>query len=290
MALAFVAMGLLLRFVENSLIYFPTRYPAGVWEPSLLGVSAEEVFFETADGLQLHGWWIEAQGSASSPPSAEVSEGTEGPPVLIWFHGNAGNLTYRGPHAQRLAEEGLAVFLFDYRGYGRSEGSPTEAGLYTDSEAAYEYLTTAREVAAARVVLFGRSLGSAPAARLSTRVAHAGTILVTPFPSAKSMARRMFLGLPLYWFARSEFPVGDWVEERTQPLMVIHGESDSVVPYGLGEQVFAAAAQPKEFVSLPGADHNDILLAGGSRYLDAVREFSWRCVAASHALREGGQH
>lgn len=267
---AFLILAVLVRLLERSFIFFPLRYPAGVWDPALLGVEAEEVWFEAADGAALHGWWIEAQGGA--PDS--------GSPVLLWSHGNAGNLTHRAPHAGALARQGLSVFLFDYRGYGRSEGRPSEEGLYLDSEAAYAYLTEERGISPERLILLGVSLGCAPASRLATRVEHAGTILVSPFTSAKVMARRMFFGLPLGFLAASEFPVATWVASRSRPLLVIHGNVDTVVPFKLGQEVYAAAAEPKQFLSLPGAGHNNILAMGGTRYLDAVQEFSDRCVAA----------
>jgi len=266
---AFLVLAVLIRLLERSFVFFPLRYPAGVWDPALLGVEAEEVWFEAADGASLHGWWIEARGEAP----------VSGSPVLLWSHGNAGNLTHRAPHSGALARQGLSVFLFDYRGYGRSEGRPSEEGLYLDSEAAYAYLTEGRGIPPERLILLGVSLGCAPAARLATRVEHAGTILVSPFTSAKVMARRMFLGLPLGFLAASEYPVSTWVTQRSRPLLVIHGEVDTVVPFKLGQEVYVAAAEPKQFLTLPGAGHNNILAMGGTRYLDAMQEFSDRCVA-----------
>ena len=271
--IAFLILAVLTRLFERTFIFFPLRYPAGVWDPALLGVRAEEVWFEAADGARLHGWWIEAEGEQS----------IAGSPVLLWSHGNAGNLTHRAPHAGALARQGLSVFLFDYRGYGRSEGRPSEQGIYLDAEAAYAYLTRIRSIPPQRLILLGVSLGCAPAARLATRVDHAGTILVSPFTSAKAMARRMFLGLPLGFLAAAEFPVSSWVAQRSRPLLVIHGEADTVVPLALGQEVYSAAAEPKQFVTLPGAGHNDILAMGGARYLEAVREFAYRNVSTAEA-------
>jgi hypothetical protein len=114
-------------------------------------------------------------------------------------------------------------------------------------------------------------------------VDHAGTILVSPFTSAKAMARRMFLGLPLGFLAAAEFPVSSWVAQRSRPLLVIHGEADTVVPLALGQEVYSAAAEPKQFVTLPSAGHNDILAMGGARYLEAVREFAYRSVSTAEA-------
>ena len=258
----------LIRLLENGMIFHPARYPLGEWDhPQRLGVSVEELDFRTADGLLLHGWWF---ASATA---------TDDGPVVLWAHGNAGNLTGRAPHAQVLADEGVSVFLFDYRGYGRSEGEPDEEGIYQDTEAAYEFLTEQRQISPQRVVLLGRSLGSAPAARLSTRVPHAGMILVSPLPSAKRMARRMFAGLPVDWFGTAKFPVIEWVAQRKRPLLVIHGNLDQVVPLKYGREVFAAAAEPKEFLLLEGVGHNDILLSGGRRYLDRVVAFARAAVA-----------
>lgn len=255
----------LLRLLEPRFVYFPVRHPAGVWDPSELGVEAEDVRFRSADGLRLHGWWI----GGGSP---------ERSPVLLWCHGNAGNLTGRGPHAQALADRGLSVLLFDYRGYGRSVGEPDEAGIYRDAEAAYRYLVDERGIPPRRIVLLGRSLGAAPAARLATRVEHAGLLLVSPFPDAASMARRMFGGLPMGWLVRSRFPVAEWVGERRTPLLVIHGDADDVVPLELGRRVYRAASEPRRLVVLPGTGHNDVLAAGGERYLEAVRSFAYEVV------------
>jgi len=261
---ALAVLALAVRFLEGRMIYFPARYPMGVWDPERLGVTARDVWFEAEDGVRLHAWWFPAAGA----------DGPGEPPVLLWMHGNAGNLTGRAPHAQELARQGLAVLVFDYRGYGRSEGSPDEEGIYADAEAAHGWLTGEQGIEPGRIVLYGRSLGSAPAARLSTRVEHAGLILVSPFPSAAAMGRRILPGLHL--LARSRFPVAAWAGRRERPLLVIHGQRDQIVPPALGRQVFEAAAEPKELLLLPSAGHNDILAAGGQRYLAAVAEFARR--------------
>lgn len=266
----------LARLVENSLIFFPARYPAGEWEPQRLGVRAEDLSFRTADGFLLHGWWFPALSDAAAGQEAEGA-----PPVLLWAHGNGGNLTGRAVHAHALAQQGLAVFIFDYRGYGRSEGSPHEQGIYRDAEAAYGFLTGDRGIPPERIVLLGRSLGSAPAARLATLVPHAGTVLVSPLPSAKRMARRMFGGLPIDLLIRSKFPVVDWVTQRDTPLLVMHGDRDEVVPVAFGREVFDAAAEPKQFVLLPGAGHNDILMVSGHDYLDPLAAFAKAAVVAA---------
>lgn len=265
----------LARLAENSMIFFPAPYPAGEWEPERLGVQAEDFSFRAADGPLLHGWWFPALGAATE------QDADREPPVLLWAHGNGGNLTSRAVHAGALAQQGLEVFIFDYRGYGKSEGSPDEQGIYRDAEAAYAFLTVDRGVSPERIVLLGRSLGSAPAARLATRVPHAGIVLVSPLPSAKRMARRMFGGLPVDFLIRSRFPVIDWVTRRDTPLLVMHGDRDQVIPISFGREVFEAAADPKEFVLLPGAGHNDILKVSGHRYLDPLAMFAKAAVATA---------
>jgi len=284
----------LIRLLENSLVFFPARYSPGEWTPRRLGVNAEELSFRTADGLTLHGWWFEANPRVPSTDTGAVAgaagegapsgrSGADGSfaPVLLWAHGNGGNLVGRAPHAQVLADEGLSVFVFDYRGYGRSEGNPNEAGIYVDMEAAYEFLVQERGIAAERIILLGRSLGSAPAARLSTMVPHAGVVLVSPLPSARRMARRMFGGLPIDVFATADFPVVDWVAQRSTPLLIFHGDRDEVIPLAYGREVFEAAADPKELVMLAGAGHNDVLAAGGRRYLDPLVEFARAAVRSA---------
>jgi fermentation-respiration switch protein FrsA (DUF1100 family) len=276
-ALLLVAL-VLARSVENGMIFFPSRYPQGAWEPELLG--AEEFSFRTADGVTLYGWWFAADAPAGA-------DGDEVPsPVLLWSHGNGGNLTGRAQHAEILARRGVSVFLYDYRGYSKSEGSPHEAGIYLDAEAAYSFLTEVRGVPAQRIVLLGRSLGSAPTARLAARVPHAGTVLVSPLPSAKRMARRMFGGLPVDLLTRSRFPVVDWVAVRETPLLIIHGDRDAVIPLQYGREVFERAAEPKQFLQLAGAGHNDILAVSGRDYLDPLVSFARAAVVAAQCGAE----
>lgn len=260
---------LLARLVENSMIFIPAPYPSGEWDPVRLGVIATEHAFRTEDGLTLYGWWFPGRHGGSAAPGAEQSE-----PVLLWAHGNAGNITGRAPHAHEIAARGVSVFLFDYRGYGKSEGTPSEQGIYRDAEAAYAFVTGELGVPARRLVLLGRSLGSAPAAHLARTLPHAGLVLVSPLPSAGRMARRMFGGLPVDWLIRARLPVRDWVAQRDAPLLVIHGDGDEVIPIEYGREVFDAAAEPKQFLRLAGAGHNNILMVSGDAYLGPLVDFA----------------
>lgn len=273
---------LVMRTFEPQLIFHPLRYPAGIWEPSALGIEADDVEFTAADGVSLHGWWVPAgEAAVRRGGIGDRDEVGRREPVILWCHGNAGNLTGRGPEAGEMAARGASVLLFDYRGYGRSEGRPTEEGIYRDAEAAYRYLVEERGIPPDRIVLLGRSLGAAPAARLASTVDHAGLVLVSPFPDAASMARRMFFGLPVGRFAAARFPVAEWVAERDRPLLVMHGEADRIVPLELGRRVYAAAAEPKRLVVLERAGHNDIHRAAGEVYLDGLVGFAFEAVEAA---------
>jgi len=270
----FVAVAVLARLVENSMIFFPARYPAGEWKAEAVG--ARDVFFDVADGVTLHAWWFEADPPASGEAPTEPRDGSA---VLLFAHGNAGNLSGRAGHARAFAREGISVLLFDYRGYGRSEGRADEAGIYRDIDAAFAFLTGEWGIAPGRIVLLGRSLGTAPASRLSTRVPHAALVLVSPLPSAKRMTRKMFGGLPMDLLIRSRFPVVDWVADRSTPLLVVHGGLDEVIPLAYGREVYEAAAEPKRFLLLPGAGHNDILSVGGRDYVETVAAFVHEAVS-----------
>ena len=270
------------RLLERSMVFFPAPYPSGEWEPRRLGVVASEYEFRSADGHRLYGWWFPGRVDAAAAPGAEQRV-----PVLLWAHGNAGNLTGRAPHAHQIASRGVSVFVFDYRGYGKSEGQPSEEGIYRDAEAAYAFVTEQLDVQPQRLVLLGRSLGSAPAARLARQLPHAGLVLVSPLPSARSMARRMFGGLPVDWLVRSRFPVSEWVGERhgDAPLLVIHGDRDEIIPIEYGREVFDAAAEPKRFLQLEGAGHNNILMFSGDAYLGPLVEFAHAAVETACAER-----
>lgn len=273
---------LVIRTFEPQLIFHPLRHPAGLWDPSALGIEAVDVEFAAADGVSLHGWWVPAREAAAPHGGVGDRDAVDRrEPVILWCHGNAGNLTGRGPEAGEMAARGASVLLFDYRGYGRSEGRPTEEGIYRDAEAAYRYLVEERGVPADRIVLLGRSLGAAPAARLASTVEHAGLVLVSPFPDAASMASRMFFGLPVGRFAAARFPVAEWVAERDRPLLVMHGQADRIVPLELGRRVHAAASEPKRLVVLEGAGHNDIHQVAGADYLDSLVGFAFEAVQAA---------
>ena len=253
-----LVMGLFLVGCEKKLIFHPQKYPEGVWDTSNFGFPVEDVYFKSADGVWLHGWYV----PASQP------EGT-----LLWFHGNAGNLTHRWGNIAQLRFLNLNVFIFDYRGYGRSEGQPSEAGIYRDAEAAYLTLMQKKEVSPERLILFGRSLGAAPATHVALKHPAAGLILESAFTSARDMADALFPVLPVGFLIRSDMNVLERVAQIKIPKLILHGNKDEVVPYALGKKLFQAAAEPKTFYEIENAGHNDTYLAGGQSYYAAWENF-----------------
>lgn len=259
-----------IMFLERQMTYFPTRYPDGLWAVDDVtrhsGCTVEDCYFMTEDGLRLHGWWCR-------PTHAE---GITADMVLLWFHGNAGNLSHRADLMLRLAKTPAQVFIVDYRGYGRSEGRPSEQGLYRDSDAAWRYLSSERRVAPERIVLFGDSLGAAVAVDLASRVPAAGLIVQSGFTSAADMAAEHFPFVPRA-LIRTKMDSLAKIPRVGAPKLFIHSPQDEVVPYQLGRRLFEAAPEPKRFVEVEGASHNDTDVVGGHRYFDAVRDFVALC-------------
>jgi fermentation-respiration switch protein FrsA (DUF1100 family) len=237
--------------MENRMVFFPIKYPQGYWNPQSFGLEIEDCYFETADGLKLHGWLLK-----SDQPIA----------TLLWCHGNAGNISDRLDNLAKLAKLPINTFIFDYRGYGRSEGTPSEKGIYLDAETALDYLTGRPDIDRGKVILFGRSLGGAVAVKLATERQNAGLILESTFTSAKDMAKSMFGFLPVHLITKSDFNSENLIRSLQIPVLVLHGSRDRTIPYDLGRKLFDAANEPKRFYEIVGADHNDTYLVGGQPY------------------------
>ena len=296
-AVVAATVGLLWVF-QRSLIYLPSGEvpPAASVLPG-----AEEVAFETADGLRLKGWFVPAVASGAVAPGAVDGAGQRpsgvgyapppgdpaavgrgearpaprlvpGPAVLV-CNGNGGNRAMRAALAGALARMGLAVLLFDYRGYGGNPGSPTEEGLAADARAATGYLAGRPEVDPARLVYFGESLGAAVALRLAIERPPAALVLRSPFASLAEVGRVHYPVLPVSWLLRDRFDSAALAGRLDAPLLVVAGDRDGIVPVGHSRRLFAAAPQPKRLVVLEGADHNDLDLLAGPRLLAELRAF-----------------
>jgi fermentation-respiration switch protein FrsA (DUF1100 family) len=239
---------------ERGLVYHPVGGLVGT--PGDLGLAFEDVRAVAADGVPLHGWFVPGPQAAT----------------LLWCHGNAGNISHRLENLREIHRRlGLSVLLFDYRGYGRSAGVPSEAGLYADARAFRAWLRGRPGGDRRPVVYFGRSLGAAVAAALAEEDPPAALILETPFTSVRAMANQSLPGAG-YLF-RTRFDTLARIGRIPVPLLVLHGDADEVVPFRHGEAIFAAAAEPKTFARIPGGRHNDTWEVGGPAYWEAWARF-----------------
>jgi fermentation-respiration switch protein FrsA (DUF1100 family) len=254
-ALCALILGVLWVNIIERFIFFPDAVLVGT--PASVSLPFEDVEFAAADGTMLHGWWVRGHRAET----------------LLWFHGNAGNISHRLDNLRLLHDAvGASVFLFDYRQYGRSAGSASERGLYDDARGALAFLKGRPEIDPTRLVYFGRSLGSAVAVDLAVTHPPAGLILETPFASIREMARRWLPG-PLSALVPQQFDNLGKIGAIRSPTLFIHGDQDDLVPYPQGQQLFEAAAEPKTFFTIPGAGHNDTYLVGGSDYFRKIAAF-----------------
>lgn len=242
--------------LQRRMIFFPTS--ALEYTPADFGMPYEDVRIRTADGVTIHGWMVPCD-------DCDVT--------LLFFHGNAGNIGDRVENVRRLHELGLGVFILDYRGYGLSEGSPSEQGLYEDAQAAYAYLVSREDINPERIAIFGRSLGGAVAVDLASRVPCWRLILESTFSSVPDMGAHVLPFLPLGRLITERFDSAGKIHKVRAPLLQFHGTQDEIVPYRLGQKLFQVAPGPKEFVPIPGATHNDTYFVGGRAYFEKMRSF-----------------
>jgi len=262
----------MLRSLENSLIFFPTRELLST--PAEYGLDYETIKIAAADGVSLHGWWI-------------PSEPERG--VLLFFHGNAGNIGDRIESVEIFHRLGLSVLIVDYRGYGSSEGDPSEEGTYRDAEAAWGFLVGERGVDPGRVIVFGRSLGAAVATHLVAGLAGdevaekrpALLILESAFTSVPDMAAAAFPFLPARMLARTRYDNLDRVGRVGCPVLVVHSRGDEIVPFDHGRRLFESARDPRAFLEIRGG-HNDGFLVSGQAYVDGIDAFLSRHLDHGH--------
>ncbi len=275
------ALGGGIVWFEDKLIYFPERHPLGIWEvekirggEGQLVPKIEDAWFAAEDGVRLHGWFCaphRMERGSAVPLTAE--------PILLFFHGNAGNITYRYDMIRVLMAVPVNVFIIDYRGYGRSEGRPSEEGLYKDARAAWDHLVRGRQIPPERIVLLGKSLGGAVAIDLAAQVRPAGLIVQSSFTSVPEMASSLIPFFPTF-ILRTRMDSLRKIPEIACPKLFIHSPTDEIVPYRLGRRLFDAASGPKRFYEVPGAPHNETYLVGGEPYLHGIRAFIQSCAPA----------
>ncbi|QOC21952.1 alpha/beta hydrolase [Wenzhouxiangella sp. AB-CW3] len=258
LALAYGALLLLLYLFQPRLLFLP-GVPGRdlVATPEHIGLEYRELNFETADGETLHGWWL---------PHADARA------TLLFHHGNAGNISHRLDSLQIFHDLGLEVLIFDYRGYGQSTGSPSEAGLYEDARAAWRWLLEEQGAEADQVILFGRSMGGAVAARLASEVEAAGLITESTFTSVPDIGAELYWWLPVRLLARLDFNAREAVAEAAMPVLVVHSPDDEIIPFEHGQRLYEAAGERGTLLEIRG-DHNTGFLASGDTYRDGLNRF-----------------
>lgn len=246
--------------IERFFIYYPSREIS--LTPKTHNVPFENVEFTAKDGVKLFGWFIPAKG-----------EGKSVPPTILWFHGNGGNLSNRVTNIALLHHYVRSnIFIFDYRGYGQSEGAPSEQGIYCDGEAAVQYLLARTDVDSERMVYFGRSLGASVALQVAIRQSPAGIILESPFTSIVAMARKLY-GFPLGRILLTKYDNESMIRQIHIPLLILHGDQDKIVPFEMGQALFDIANSPKNFYNIKGAGHNNTDITGGEPYFHRLDTF-----------------
>jgi fermentation-respiration switch protein FrsA (DUF1100 family) len=262
----YVVLGALLYFLQGSLVFL-ANMPGRALDatPGDIGLTYEDVHIATSDGERLHGWYVPAAAARG---------------VLLFFHGNAGNISHRLESIAIFNRLGLDVLIVDYRGYGQSTGKPGEKGTYRDAQAAWAYLLEERGLAPGRTVVFGRSLGGAVGAWLASQLpgdeAPAAVIIESSFSSGADMARRLYPIFPARLLTRLEYPVVEYVARLRSPVLVVHSRDDEIIPFPMGRAIYEAAPAPKSFLELRG-DHNagfwisrEAYTAGLDGFLDSV--------------------
>lgn len=259
--LVLIASVFAFSYYVRTRMFFPDRHPIGNWNIQDLAVQPSEHAFVTRDGVRLHAWLFRATDANA--------------PVMIWFHGNAGNITNRADVAMELAQRGVSTFLFDYRGFGRSEGRrPTESKVYLDALAAYDYVQT---LAPRAVVLYGESIGGPYAAYVAKeRKGARAVILENSFSSLRDLGNALYGPLPLGWTAPFAMTTTRWLNEAGLPVLVMHGRQDAVIPYRVGQKLYDDLRVPKEMLTSERAGHCEIPFADSARYYEAVVRFSVR--------------
>jgi len=252
--------GLLVLFVylmQGRMLYLPDMPGRTLtMTPIDVGMDFEDVSIETTDGVTLHGWFIAGQSSR----------------VLLFFHGNAGNISHRLDSIRQFRNLGLSVLIIDYRGYGQSGGKTTESGLYRDADAAWRYLIEDRGLSASDIVLFGRSLGASVAARLAAQHRPMALIVESSFSSIPDIAQELYPWLPARWMSRYSHATRDYVRDVHSPLLVVHSRDDDIIPFHHGEAIFESANEPRTLLALRGT-HNDAFLRDESTYIEGLRTF-----------------
>ncbi|UCH96827.1 MAG: alpha/beta hydrolase [Candidatus Aminicenantes bacterium] len=252
-------MALILFLRQDRLVYFPSNEI--VWFPSDLKLPYREVEFKTGDGFRLYGWMVGEEDFRN---------------VVLFFHGNASNISHNLDFLPVFHRLGLKAFIFDYRGYGQSEGTPSEAGTYLDAEAAWDYLTKTQGISRDQVIFYGHSLGAAVAAHLAEKVKPGALVLEAAFTSVPDLGRSMFPFLPVRLLCKFRYNTKTLLPKITIPVLVIHSPNDEMIPYAHGEVLYKVANNPKQFLKIFGS-HNEGFTNCEDLYIAGLRSFLSAC-------------
>ena len=234
----YLAFVLLVYFNQTRLVYFPEKQLSNT--PEVVGLDFASVQIATGDGETLHGWWIPVNNA----------KGT-----VLFFHGNAGNISHRINYLTMFKQLGYNTLLFDYRGYGQSSGTPSETGTYIDAQAAWRYLIDIKKIESTQIVLFGESLGGAVATWLAVSERPGLLVLASTFTSIPELASEIYPFLPVRWISRFEYNTLETLRSVTCPVFIAHSPQDEIIPFRHGQRLLQVATEPKQFLSLDGT-HN----------------------------------
>jgi len=248
---AYWGLGVILYFMQPQFLYSPVREVP--YTPDELGLDFEDVVFQSEDGLKLNGWYVPAGNSNLT---------------VLFCHGNGGNMMHCLDSINILYNLGLNCFIFDYRGYGKSDGKPSEEGTYLDARAAYEWLTDVKKISPDNIIIFGRSLGGSIATQLASKVKAKSLIVESAFTSYADIGKKFYPYMPVRWFARFNYNTIDYIKAVHCPVMIIHSRNDEVVPFEFGLELYEASNEPNKFVEIFGS-HNDGFLVSSERYKTA---------------------
>jgi hypothetical protein len=251
----YTGMLLLVYFLQDRLLYFPFKDMQVT--PAALHLPFYEVYLQTSDSEKITAWWLPARNERA---------------VVLFCHGNGGNISHRLDSIDIFSRLGLSVLIFDYRGYGTSTGRPSEEGTYRDGEAAWRYLVEVQKKQPEKIILFGESLGGAVAAELAARHRAGGLIILASFTSIPELAATLYPFLPVKLLSKFNYATIDKIGGITAPKLIIHSPDDEIIPFALGRALYEKAAEPKQFLQIHGG-HNEGFLVSGNLYVDGLKDF-----------------
>ena len=251
----YVLLVVVIFLLQKHMVYHPARELAGT--PDQAGLAYQDVYIRTSDGVKINAWFV----------PADDAKGT-----ILFFHGNAGNISHRVDSLAILHDLGYSALIIDYRGYGRSEGSPGEEGTYLDAQAAWDYLRQKRKIDAAGIVVLGRSMGAAVAAWLAGKERPGGVILESGFTSVPDRGAELFPFLPVRWMSLIRYDTLGRIASVRCPVLFVHSRDDRLIPISHGRRLFEAANEPKRLLEITGT-HNDGFIISGAVYTDGLVKF-----------------